>query len=345
MPESFQQLPLFVHGLIFLASVLAILLAGRRLATAAETIADRSGIGQAITGGLFLGAATSLPGLVASITAAWQGFPQMAVANSVGGIAAQTAFLGVADICHRRGNLEHAAASLANLMQSGLLIALLSLPLLAASLPEWSALGIHPVTVLMVAFYCYGMLLSSRSKAEPMWHPHQTDVTQEDEEEQDTHGRSWLPELTVFLSLGLIVAVAGWMTAETGIVAIRRFGMSESLVGGLFTAVSSSLPELVTTIAAVRNGAYALAVGGIIGGNAFDTLFMAASDVAYRGGSIYHQMADQQVFLISLAILMTAILTMGLVKRERHGIANIGFESFGILMLYGVALVVLVFAN
>jgi cation:H+ antiporter len=306
-------------------------------------IADRSGIGKAITGGLFLGAATSLPGLVASSTAAWQGLPEMAVANAVGGIAAQTAFLGIADLCCRRGNLEHAAASLANLMQAGLLMALLTMPLAAMSLPEYSWMGVHPVSVVMVAAYCFGMRLSSNAKAAPMWHPHQTADTQEDEKEDTGTVQSWTGALLLFIGLGVAVGVAGWLTAETGIVAVRRIGLSESLVGGLFTAISSSLPELVTTITAVRNGAYTLAVGGIIGGNAFDTLFMAASDVVYREGSIYHHIADGQVFLIAVSILMSAILLMGLVGRERKGIANIGFESFGILSLYGLAIVVLTF--
>ncbi|MBK1833851.1 sodium:calcium antiporter [Roseibacillus ishigakijimensis] len=345
MQDLLSSLPFIYHILIFVVSVVIIFFAGQRLAKVAETIADRSGLGQAITGGLFLGAATSLPGLVASVTAAWQGYVEMAVSNAIGGIAAQTAFLGIADISLRRGNLEHAAASLANLMQAGLLIALLTLPLLAFTLPEWTFWEIHPVTVLMVAAYCYGMRLSSRTKADPMWHPHRTEVTQEDEGEAEKTRQSWTAALTSFVLLALLTAVAGWLTAETGIGAIKRMGLSESLVGGLFTAVSSSLPELVTSIAAVRNGAYTLAVGGIIGGNAFDSLFMAASDVAYRDGSIYHAITNQQLFLIALAILMTAVLTMGLVGRERRGIANIGFESFTILSLYGVALLTLFLAQ
>ena len=77
-----------------------------------------------------------------------------------------------------------------------------------------------------------------------------------------------------------------------------------------------------------------LAVGGIIGGNAFDTIFIAFSDIAYRGGSIYHAISDRQVYLISLTILMTGILLLGLLRREKRGIANIGFESFLVVVLY-----------
>jgi cation:H+ antiporter len=42
----------------------------------------------------------------------------------------------------------------------------------------------------------------------------------------------------------------------------------------LITSTCTSIPELVTAVAAVRQGSLTLAVGGIVGGNAFDTLFM-----------------------------------------------------------------------
>jgi cation:H+ antiporter len=110
--------------------------------------------------------------------------------------------------------------------------------------------------------------------------------------------------------------------------------MSETAVGGLLTAIITSLPELVTSIAAVRQNAQTLAVSGIIGGNAFDTLFVAAADVGYREGSIFHAITERQMFFMALTMLLTAILLLGLLRREERGPANIGFESFFILLLY-----------
>lgn len=100
------------------------------------------------------------------------------------------------------------------------------------------------------------------------------------------------------------------------------------------TVISTSLPELVTAIAAVRRGALTLAVGDIIGGNSFDVLFLAFSDVAYRAGSIYHAITDREIFVVSLTILLTGILLLGLLRREKYGVGHIGFESFLILLLY-----------
>lgn len=330
--------------LLFAGSVLVITIFGIRLAKEAEKIASLSGIGQAITGGLFLGAITSLPGLVTSITAAWQGYAQMAVSNSLGGIAAQTSFLALGDLACRKTNLEYAAASLANIMQAGLLLVLLATPLIAMSLPSLHWWGIHPATPVMVAIYCYGMKLVTRSKNTPMWTPREERGVQKDQARASVESppgdlkRSGIR----FFLLGLTVGAAGWVVGQSGIEIIKKTGASETLVGGLFTALASSMPELVTCIAAVKNRAYTLAVGGIIGGNAFDVLFLSAADLCYRGGSIFHAISEQQIFLISSCILMTAILLLGLVSREKQGIANIGFESFAILLIYGGVLAALI---
>ncbi|WPL16465.1 hypothetical protein Thiowin_01419 [Thiorhodovibrio winogradskyi] len=98
----------------------------------------------------------------------------------------------------------------------------------------------------------------------------------------------------------------------------------------------------MTTVAAVRQCALTLAVSGIIGGNTFDVLFLVLADTAYRKGSIYHAIGPAPLFLISLAILLTATLLLGLIQRQRHGLANIGFESVAVLGFYLIGLAVLV---
>jgi cation:H+ antiporter len=61
------------------------------------------------------------------------------------------------------------------------------------------------------------------------------------------------------------------------------------------------------------------------------------ADIAYRDGSIYHAATDRQLFLMALTMLLIGILLMGLIRREKRGIANIGFESFFILLFYAGA--------
>ena len=339
-----EQLSLTGTLTLLAVSALVIAVIGARLARYADRLADVTGLGEAVFGAVLLGASTSLPGSIASITAAAAGRAELAVGNAVGGIAVQTAFLVVADLVFRRANLEHAAASVPNMINGALLCALLALPLMAAMGPEMTLLQVHPVSLLLLALYAFGVRLASQTQEAPAWRPVRTRDTLVDtpaKPDPDTSGsaRLWL----AFAASAAVTGVAGWLVGVSGIALVRHTGLSETLVGSLFTAVATSLPELVTSVAAVRQGALTLAVGGIIGGNTFDVLFLAFSDVAYRDGSIYHAIGPQPLFVISLTILLTAVLLLGLIRRERRGIANIGFESLGVLVFYVIGLVTLVF--
>lgn len=101
-----------------------------------DRLADKTGLGEAVVGALFLGGSTSLSGIVTSVTAAAGGYAELAISNALGETAAQTAFLSVADIVYRKANLEHAAASPANLTQGTLLLTLLTISLLGRSSGE-----------------------------------------------------------------------------------------------------------------------------------------------------------------------------------------------------------------
>ena len=334
------QWPVVALAIGLFISALVIAGAGTMLTGRADEIADRTGWGEAAVGAVLLGGATSLPGIVTSVAAAAQNHPSLAISNAIGGIAVQTAFLAVADITYRRANLEHAAASPANLTQGALLVALLAIPLLAMSAPEVSVLGVHPATPLLIGGYLYGINLINAAKVAPMWRPRLTRETQTDEtgpkrperaKRGEKNGARLQLEFAVFAA---ITAMAGYAVSQFGITLADRTALTETAVGGLFTAVATSLPELVMAVAAVRRGALTLAVSGVIGGNAFDTLFLAFSDIAWRDGSLYHRFNDENVFVVALTILMTGALLLGLLRREKLGFAGIGFESTLIIALY-----------
>lgn len=318
----------------FAGSVLAIGFAGLAMTKAADQLADRTGWGEAIIGGVFVGATTSLSGSVMSFVSAWNGHAELAISNALGGIAAQTSFLALADFFHRKANLEHAAASESNLLQGVLLILLLSIPLLAIAGPVTTFWAVHPGTPILLLAYFFGIRLVSASHVKPMWKPVFTQETHPDEPEQINLKKNIKSLWLKFILLAGIVSAAGWILAHAAISLMAHTGLSATLVGGLLTAVSTSIPELVVVITAVRRGALTLAVGDIIGGNMFDTLMFAMSDIAFRKGSIYHAISRDQVYMIALSILLTAILMVGLLRREKHGIANIGTESFLVIVCY-----------
>ena len=320
--------------ILFGGAAVLIALVGTRMAGLADTLADRTGFGEALVGSVLLGAGTSIAGIVTSASTAASGAPDLAVSNAMGGIAAQTMFLAVADVAYRKVNLEHAAASPVNLGQSTVLIVLMILPIMAWVSPPFAILGVNPLTPVLVMVYLVGLHNAHRIKQRPMWLPRKTDATRDDDDDECDDRRPLALLFAIFGSMVAVVGLCGYVVGTAGLELSGRLGISQGVVGALGTAIVTSLPELVTTIAAVRKGALQLAVGGIIGGNMFDALFIATSDVAYREGSIYNAMSERSVFWISLSILMTGILLLGLLRRERQGPGGIGWESVLLIGLW-----------
>jgi cation:H+ antiporter len=337
------DLPSLTLGASFLAAAVVIFFSGLRITTLADRLADRTGLGEALVGAVLLGAATSLSGTVVSITSALDGRASLAFANSVGGIAAQTVFLAIADMVYRKANLEHAAADLSNIYQGVVLIGLLSLPLVALTTPEISIWAVHPVSLAIPLIYVAGLASGQSVRDNPMWRAVNTTSTRADIPEREDAASRKQSTTRLFITFGalmVLMGVAGWVIARSAGVLTDRMDVSETLVGALITAIVTSMPELVTTVAAVRRGALQLAVGGIIGGNTFDVLFLTAADISYRDGSLYHAVGTNDYFWLVTAMLMTAVLIAGLILRQRLGPGRIGGESIALILLYVGAIAV-----
>lgn len=315
---------------------------GPPTARLADRLADLTGLGEAFVGAVMVGAATSLPGIISTVVPAMDGLPDLAVTNALGGILGQTAFLAVADLTYRRANLEHSAASVPNLVQCTVLIALLGGILTLFASPDVTVWGIHPGSLVLLAAYGYSLRLVSETTDAPMWRAVQTDDTDNDEsDEEQISRREVVPLLGRFLVLALLLGASGYTLATGGETLVEQAGMAEAAVGMFVTGLSSSVAELVVSIAAIRAGALTLAVANIIGGNTFDTLMLVAADVSYRDGSVYAAVGTEASLVAAISIIATAVIALGLIRRERHGVANIGFESATVLGLYALTVVMI----
>ena len=326
---------LAISLIFFSIAAIVIAVTGIYLTRLADLLADRTGMGEALMGGLLLAGVTSLPDFTATLTAAVDGYAELAMSNILGSFAVNIAFLAVGDILYRKANLEHAAASSANMLQSALLIALLVIPLTAIVTPEYALFGIHPATPVLILAYLLGYRMVQSSQERPMWLPRRTALTVEDKPDTRRHSSHVLGHLWIaFILLASVIAIAGWALMNAAETIADQTLLSHTAVGAVFTAIFTSLPELATTIAAIRIGALTLAVSNIVGTNCFNMMVIAAADIAYREGSIYHAITSHQLIWGLLTILMTTVLLLGLLQRERYGIGRIGFESFIILVIY-----------
>ena len=306
-----------------------------RLVGLGDTLAERTGWGQALFGAVFFGLATSLSGIVMTATASAAGQAELGYSNAVGGIAAQTLAVAVADTAYRRVNLEHAAASPSNLMFGTLLIALLALALWASMTPDVTLLGLHPASALLVGVYLGGLRLIRDRSEKPMWRATPTSETLPEEashEEDDRRGTAALWAL--FVPVGLVVAAGGWAIAQAAGNLVDATGLQAGFVGAGLMGLVNALPETVTAVAAVRRGAITLAVAAILGGNCLDVLNLVVGDVALRGGSIYHAAGSNELLVTATGLFMTAVLLAGLLLRQSRGWGRLGFEGSVLIGAY-----------
>jgi cation:H+ antiporter len=307
-----------------------------RLAALGDDLADRTGWGEALFGAMFFGLVTSLSGIVMTVATAGADRPELAYSNAVGGIVAQTLAVAVADGFYRRANLEHAAASMPNVLFGCLLVFLLSLALMGSLVPDVAVLEVHPVSVLMVLAYLGGLRLVRGQSARPMWEAVETAETVVDEidpgpEAAATSARSMWAQ---FVLVGGTVAAGGWLIAQAAGHLVDATGLAAGFVGVVMMGLVNALPEAVTAVAAVRRGATTLAVAAVLGGNCLDALNLVAGDVAYRGGSLYHAVGADQLFTTAASLAMTIVLVAGLLVREPRGPGRIGFEGITLVLAY-----------
>ena len=336
-----MELSLGAAIIVLISAGLVVVVVGPRMVTVADRLADVTGLGEAVVGAVLLGAATSLPDIVATAQPALSGFAEQATGNALGGVVVQTAFLAIADLTYRRANLEHATASLPNLVQAAVLVALLSLVGIALAAPTLTVGPVHVMTFILPALYWYGFRTVRAVTEEPLWKAVWTTESRSDEPEPENAAADLPSLLTQAGVLAVVLMAAGWFVGEAGQSLVAETGLSEGAVGALFTATATSISELVVSVSAVRQGALTLAVGTVIGGNSFDTLLMIAADVFYRDGSVYAAVGPTMQVLVGVGIAMTTILILGMLHRERHGVANIGTESAAVLVLYVVAALLL----
>ena len=139
-----------------------------------------------------------------------------------------------------------------------------------------------------------------------------------------------------FGGAALVILVAAPFLALSGKGIADATGVGQTFVGVLLLAVTTSLPELVASLAAIRIGAYDLAVGNLFGSNAFNMTILFGADVAYLPGPILAAVDPAQVVAGVAAILLMAIALAAVVHGTRTRIRRLEPDAVVVLVAYAV---------
>lgn len=139
-----------------------------------------------------------------------------------------------------------------------------------------------------------------------------------------------------FAAAALAILVAAPLLADSAVKIAEATGISTTFIGTSLVAITTSLPELVTTFAAVRLGAFDLAVGNLFGSNAFNMCVMFFADVAYRPGSLLNAVNNTHAVTALVGILLMNVGLMGIIYRAKKRFPLI--EPNGVLIVVGYLL-------
>jgi len=137
-------------------------------------------------------------------------------------------------------------------------------------------------------------------------------------------------------ALALLVA-APFLAGSANTIA-EQSGISTTFIGTTLLGITTSLPELVTAIAAVRLGAFDLAVGNLFGSNAFNMAAFFFVDLAYRGGPLLNEVSDAHAMTGLWSILLMNVALMGIIYRVEKRYLLIEPDSLAIIVGYCLGL-------
>ncbi len=313
----------------FIACAAVIVVAGTFLSKFADIIADLTGLGRLVVGSVLLAGATSLPELTVDISAVRLGAVDLAVGDLLGSSLMNLLILAMLDLSlHSRGKMlsrQAAAHALAGSLAAAL-TAVVGLGLLTGkALAPFSLLGVSPAVYLLVIAYIFGVrliYLDQRIAARAVGPDAATPPA----------GMTLTQAIAGFAVCALAILVAGPFLAHSADELARQTGLGGTFVGTTLVAFSTSLPELVATLAALRLGSHDLAIGNIFGSNAFNMLLFVPLDAVHQG-SLLAAVAPGHTITCFAVVLAMLVAIMGQLYQAESRIRLIEPDAWLVILI------------
>jgi cation:H+ antiporter len=329
---------------IFLLSAAVIVYAGTKLSRYGDQIATFTGLGGLWIGVVLMSGATSLPEIFTTVSAGWLNTPDLAAGNLFGAGMSNMLTLGLIDLLHRQKRVWQQAA-LGHTLTAALAMALTGLAAFFVLLNvNVTHVGVGLGSLTLFLLYVLGMRLVFRQEDMERRQREQDVLVERPIVKQDAAGRRVeLRRAVIGFSLSaLALLVAAPLLAWSAERIAEETGTSATFIGTSLVAITTSLPELVVAIAAVRLGAFDLAVGNLFGSNAFNMAAFLFADLAYRGGGLLDSASSAHALTALWSILMMSIGLMGIIYRaekrfmlmEPDGLLMVASYVLGLWLLF-----------
>jgi cation:H+ antiporter len=301
------------------AGLILLVWSAERFVGGAAATSSRLGLSPLLIGMLVIGFGTSAPELVVSALAAGQGNPGLALGNAYGsnianiglilGLVALISPLAVhSAVVRREMPILGAATLLSALLMWGGVIGRLEGALLL---------------VLLAAFIGFSIVRGLRQGEDPL--------AADTAESLAEHPMSLAAGLA-WTGVGLVLLVVSSRILVWGAVAIAQgFGVSDLIIGLTVVAVGTSLPELASSISALRRREHDLVLGNVVGSNLFNTLGVVGLAAVIHPIQVGAEVLLRDWSLMAAMTALMAVFALG--WRGREGRIN-RLEGAALLTMY-----------
>jgi len=311
----------------FLITAGLIVYAASQLAKYGDVIAIRTRMGGMFIGLLLLAGATSLPELLTSVSALNQGTPNLAAGNLLGSNTFNMFLLAVVDLASRNQRLLRKAA-LKHALTGSLTVFLIGLVLFAMLANVDAQIGWVGVdSLVIIAVYVLAVwLIQGNDKVNV---PKQAE-------------KAPIPPGTISLGIG----VGGFLLAAAVLVFVTPImvrtanqiaeitGLGTTFIGTTLVALVTSLPEMVTTLAAIKIGAADMAIGNLFGSNMFNMFAIGLTDVFFTQGRFLAAIDPSFLLIGILGLLMTGMGLIGNLAKLEKRIGFIELDALALMLMY-----------
>lgn len=325
----------------FISCALLIVFSGIRLSKYGDIIADLSGLGKAWIGLILMAAVTSLPELFSGFSSILiLNKPDIAVGAVFGSCAFNLAILAVLDY-FVPGKPISSVVTRSQILAGFLGMILITLSVIEINFgklfPEKNWFGIFPVLIILIYLISIRIIFENDRNLKKII---DTTASQTPVKEIKISLKYAIMKFLLYSALIVIAALALPYFAEK--LALEA-GINESFVGTLLVAGSTSLPELVVSIAAVRMGSIDLAVGNLLGSNIFNMFILAIDDLIYTDGPILLATNPNHALSALVTLLMTCVISISILFGSPKKRFALGIDAIIMILLYVALLFALQF--
>lgn len=310
--------------LIMIGAFLLLIWGGDKFVDASIALAKKLKIPMAIIGATITSIGTTLPELLVTIFASTSDSSGLAVGNGLGSIIFNTAIIGGI-------LLIFMTVSLKDCGKTSALILVFTLALLVVmSLNK--VVGIWECVILLVIFVMFIILNYLQAKKEAEKIPFNVEnIT-----------KPTYMYIFQFLISAAAIAVGAFLMVEKAKFLAGKAGMSELLIGLVIVSIGTSLPELITTINAIRKKEAGLGLGNIIGSCIINGTLLIACAGIISGGTAGLGVDLETLFItMPLALLITAILLIPTIFKGK----TYKWQGISLICIYLVYYLYLIFSG